>query len=555
MTEPEHKRLASAARWCGLMMLVLVPSAVLGIWMGLWSLLSGSALEWYPWGAVGFFLSVGGALAGQVLLGIRAVGLLRELGEALEESTRRQAHLRALVDTAADAVLTCDGEGHVLTANLAAGRMFGYAPGRLAGMPLVALLPEAPLSAVHTNTAKVLDAAAAAEGRRADGGRFPISVSLSKVRLEGKPLFLVIIHDLTALVEARRQAEEAGRARSAFLLNVSHELRTPLSEVLGLVGLLAQTGLTPQQQGLVATLSQSGESLLSTVEQLLDFSRLGLGESPPERRAMAVRQVLCEATGPLATLARARGLRFNCVADDEVPLQVQGDPHRLRAVLACLALNAVRSAASGEVTVRVARNAPGPNEGGQCLLSFTVSDTGPGPTAQDGRPGGGLGLSIATRLVSTMGGSLSLDASPRQGSMFRVVLPFGSATEAPGPLPVLVVLADAAERAALESALAGLGLSAVGASTGKAALAELLRAVVSGRPFGLVVLEEQLAGWEGSAEDWLHQARGRSDWRGGVLLLRDGEPPGGNRPAGVTAVMPRHEAPARLGELFGRNAV
>jgi PAS domain S-box-containing protein len=560
MSEPEHNRLAASARWFCVLALLVVPAVALGAWVASWSLLIGDS--------VSLALCVVCPAIALFLLGLRAWAVLGALQEALEESTRRQAHLRAIVDTAGDAILTCDGQGLVVSANAAANRLFGYPLAELVGVPLNRLLPEAPLKSVGTDRHKILVTAASAAGRRADGGSFPVSVSISKVRLEGQPLFLIIIHDLSALAEARRQAEESGRAKSAFMLLMSHELRTPLSEVLGMASLLADTELAPEQRRLLATLSQSGEAMLSTVEQLLDFSRLLSGKVSLERRPMSVRQVLFDAAGPQSALARSKGLRFTCVADDDVPPQVLGDPQRLRAVLACLAANAVKFTTSGEVELRVERL---PAAEGPCSLAFTVRDTGAGidageqgrvflPFEQHGRPGGvGLGLSIASRLVSLMGGSITLDSALGRGSTFRLVLPFGLPAEGGGPPPVLVVLADAAERAALEGTLAGLGLPTVGASTGKAALAELLRAVVSGRPFGLVVLEEELAGWDGPAEDWLRQAQGCSDWRGGVVLLRDEaslpEDAGlGRCPAGVTAVMARHEACGRLGDLLGRRA-
>ena len=426
------------------------------------------------------------------------------------------------------------------------------------------MLPAAPLGEVGTNTYQILGVAAAAEGRRKDGTVFPVAVSISKVRVKGQKLYLAIIHDLTELAEARRRSEEASRGKSAFLRHMSHELRTPLNGILGMASALSDSGLDPVQARLLGHLAESGESLLATLEQVLDFSRLEAGDERLESRPFSLRKLLAEAVAPLAPLAAAKGLRLGWHADDAVPDTLAGDPRRLQAILVCLLGNAVKFTAQGEVALRV-RDASvySLKDAGAsaCDLRFSVKDTGTGipPDEQQrvfqpfnqgaGQPGGvGLGLSIASRLAVLLGGELSVESEPGQGTTFHARLPFAPVKQA--SRPVLVALRDAAERRAVENVLRGLGLLPTGVSSGRAALAELVRGMVEGAPFGLIVLEHDLP--DAPSDDWLGQLSGRSGWDGPVLLLHDDCPPE-FQPACVAAALHRREAGSRLGDLVGRH--
>src|SRR5262249_17106477 len=154
MTDPEHERLATAARWCGLLALIMVPASVVGIWLGLWPLISGADPEWSSWEVTGLCLSLAGTVTGLVLLVVRGRAVLDGLRAPPQESTRRQAPLRAIVHPAAHAILPCDGDGRIVSANAAASRLFGYPPPGPVGALLHKLLPDAPLNSVNTNRHK-----------------------------------------------------------------------------------------------------------------------------------------------------------------------------------------------------------------------------------------------------------------------------------------------------------------------------------------------------------------------------------------------------------------
>ncbi len=537
--------------WWGLAALAVLPVAALAACLALTATLA-------LWQHAALWAALAASCLGAVLLCLRARSVERTLLDSLDERSRQEAHLRAIVDTAGDAILTFDDAGRVKSANKAAGRLFGYRAAGLRGKLLERLVPHASLN-METNTHRVFGVAAAVEGRRIDGTTFPVAVSISKVRIEGQPLFLAIIHDMSDLAEARRKAEDSSRAKTAFLGHMSHELRTPLNAVLWAGEVLRGGEMTPEQQRLLATLTQAAEALLATVEQLLDYSRLESGEVRLERRPFAIRRVLNEAAAPLAPLAKSKGLRLAAHVEDGVPPEIVGDGQRLRRVLHCLAGNAVKFTESGEVIIRVTAPASVPP-----TLCINVSDTGLGiDPAQHGRifqpfeqaapgttPGVGLGLAIASRLAALMGGAIGVDSTPGQGATFRLVLPLEVPTSAGGPRPVLVILGDAAERAQLQEVLHGLGLRTAGAATGRAALAELMRGLVDGEPFGMVVLEENMP--DADARAWLRQMRGGCDWGGPIVLLQDGH--AGFLPEGVTAALDRNGADAPAwAELLGRH--
>jgi PAS domain S-box-containing protein len=536
---------------CALVALAASPALILALFIGQTS--SVTILQ---------TLSLAGLVAssafGVACLLLRGLHTERKLTQALSALARQEAYFRAVLDTAGDAILTFDDAGRIKSANKAAARLFGYRPAGLRGKLLEKLVPHATFN-METNTHRVFGAATAVEGRRLDGTTFPVAVSISKVRLEGQPLFLAIIHDMSDLAEARRKAEESSRAKTAFLGLMSHELRTPLNAVLWASEVLRGGPLSTEQMRLLSTLTQSAEQLLTSVEQLIDYSRLESGEVRLERRPFGIRRVVEEATAPLASLARSKGVKLQSVIEETVPTEVVGDAQRLHRVLHCLAANAIKFTDSGEACIRASVSQTVPPS-----LCITVSDTGLGiAPSEQGRifqpfeqaapaatGGVGLGLAIASRLASLMGGSITVNSTPGKGASFRLELPLEVPTTAGGQRPVLVVLADAAERANVQEMLHGLGLRTAGAATGKAAMTELMRGLVDGEPFGMVVLEEHMP--DADARGWLRQLRSGCDWGGPIVLLHEGEPR--FIPEGVTATLDRNGADTPAwAELLGRH--
>ena len=239
------------------------------------------------------------------------------------------------------------------------------------------------------------------------------------------------------LADARDKAEMASRAKSDFLARMSHEIRTPLNGILGMTDLLLNSAnLNAAQRPYVETIEQSGDALLSVINDILDFSKIEAGRMELDIAPFKLRNIVEESACLIAERAHSKGLELICDISPELHPTVEGDGVRLRQVLINLLGNAVKFTSQGQVILRV-REQAGNSE--RISIRFSIQDTGIGIAADkqaqifelftqaDGGTtrkygGTGLGLAISRQLVELMGGQLSVESTPGQGSVFEFVL-------------------------------------------------------------------------------------------------------------------------------------
>ena len=391
-----------------------------------------------------------------------------ELKDVQERLRLSQDRLRATVDSALDPIIAMDGQGRVIEYNPAAVRCFGHPREHAVGEMLGPLIVPERYREAHrkgmeryqaTGHGPVLRRRIEIEALRADGSEFPIELAIDVAQGEHGEIFVAYLRDITErrrteaeMRAATERAEQASRAKSAFLAMMSHEIRTPLNGVLGALGLLADRDVAGEDRHLLDTARSSAEALLALLNDVLDFSKIEAGKLSLEPVVFAPREVVQSVVDLFAIQAGAKHLRLRVEFAPGTADWVRGDAGRVRQMLMNYISNAVKFTPAGEIAVEVA---PAPSADGR-MLRFAVTDTGIGIVGEHAaevfrdfsqldqsisrRFGGtGLGLAITRRLAELMGGGVGFTSESGAGSCFwfDVPLPLAPRPADPGPAKAL----------------------------------------------------------------------------------------------------------------------
>jgi PAS domain S-box-containing protein len=386
------------------------------------------------------------------LAGCRAHQRLQRIQHQIKESEHR---FRQVINSSRDAVVITDSGGLVQEWNQEAEELFGYPRSFVIGKSITwLLLPKKQHKRFSKAPGKLLSYMERAanqhrryvmEGQHQNGSHFPIEVSISSFETNHNALFSLFLRDITerqesesSLLHAIQEAENARMAEQQFLANMSHEIRTPMNSVIGMTHLLAKTDLNEEQKDLLGTLRFSSDSLLEVLNNILDLSKIEAGELEPEEKPFNLNALLQSQYKSTKLKCHNSGVDVHLVIDPQIRDYLKGDRTLLNQVLTNLLSNAVKFTREGSITLRA-----------DCVertkrnhtIQFSVTDTGPGipqekqelifkdfeqiDDVEKGKNvGTGLGLAIVKRLLSLIGGLITLESEPGKGSTFYFTLTF-----------------------------------------------------------------------------------------------------------------------------------
>lgn len=359
--------------------------------------------------------------------------------------SEQELKLAAKAFETSEAMFMADAEGNIIRTNSAFTKITGYEQEEVIGKnPRIFSSGKQGLT-FYKKMWKEISTEGQWKGeiynKRKNGDIFPEYLSISSVRDDNGVITHFIAHliDISQQKEneeilkiAHKEAEKSNIAKSHFLATMSHEIRTPMNAVLGILGLLRDTSLTKQQMKLVKTGRDSGELLLTIINDILDFTKMEVDKLTLEKFNFNLHELLRNCVLLLENMARVKGIDLNLVINDDVPCYANGDPDRIRQILINLINNAIKFTEKGKITVTTSSK--------QCTSTFftltcDVQDSGIGIPAESQSilfdeftmadqshtrhyEGTGLGLAICKRLVHLMDGDINFTSQQSVGSTF-----------------------------------------------------------------------------------------------------------------------------------------
>ena len=493
----------------------------------------------------------------------------RLVDERSRELYEREAQYQVIFDTSNEGVIRIDENGIIQDANDAVTRMFGYTKAELDGTNVNLLMDPSGRdqhdSYVANSTivsVRIINKSRDLQGYRKDQTLFPLELSVQRLVLDGRTNFVGILRDITerklgeeklkrseeelnvrvleledtqgrleaqagdlvALSEElaleRDRAEAATHAKSEFLATMSHEIRTPMNGVLGMTGLLIDTGLSEEQLKFVQMARESARALLTIINDILDFSKLEAGKLELEDTDFNLDQEVDHVISLVGARASGKGIEVRAERGVGLPEWLRADSGRLRQILLNLVGNAVKFTEQGSVTISASHRML---DGETLELRCEVRDTGIGfpadiqgslftrftqaDSSTSRKYGGtGLGLSICKQLTELMGGTIGVESTLGEGSTFWFTIrcklgepTYGAgtdqesqATDAIGALRILVAEDNHVNQMLITALLGKAGHHAEVVANGLEAVQ-----AVQATPYDLVLMDVQMPEMDG----------------------------------------------------------